>query len=384
MNCKCWKNFLVGFFLVLGALFFCIGGVRAGGAACLGIEARAWPEADALFRSDPRWLGADDAYSVDLGQGRVLWLFGDTFVDEGPCPNRKAAAFIRNSVGLQKGYDPAEASIEFFWRHAQDGPGSFFPESGEIWFWPGPGVRLGDHLLVFLMKIAKTSGPLGFEAVGSSAVLIDNPEDRPSAWSLRPVGIPENGLEVIVGSAGAIYMEGFLYAFGAEETAEHDAFLIRWPVEKARAGDLSVPFWWTGPENGWIRQDALKNKPVPVIAKAQNEFTVHYQASWRKFCQVQTVGFGAAVLAFRRADELTGPWSDPVSFYQPEEGNIKGALVYAGKAHAGLTGADLVLTYVVNSLDQNMVYDDLNLYFPKFLKGMIVPGNPENKDAKHP
>src|SRR5215467_7748298 len=39
-----------------------------------------WPEADCIFRSDPRWLGADAAFSVDLGQGRVLWLFGDSFV----------------------------------------------------------------------------------------------------------------------------------------------------------------------------------------------------------------------------------------------------------------------------------------------------------------
>ena len=44
------------------------------------LHAEPWPEADALFRSDPRWLGADDAYSVDLGGRRVLWLFADTFV----------------------------------------------------------------------------------------------------------------------------------------------------------------------------------------------------------------------------------------------------------------------------------------------------------------
>src|SRR5262245_28716220 len=41
-----------------------------------------WPEAAARFRSQgSSWLGADSAYSVDLRSGRVLWLFGDTFVD---------------------------------------------------------------------------------------------------------------------------------------------------------------------------------------------------------------------------------------------------------------------------------------------------------------
>ena len=28
-----------------------------------------WPEADTLFHSDPRWLGADGAFSVNLGGG---------------------------------------------------------------------------------------------------------------------------------------------------------------------------------------------------------------------------------------------------------------------------------------------------------------------------
>ena len=48
--------------------------------ALAGIDAEPWPEADELFRSDPHWLGSDDAYSIDLGDGRVLWLFGDTFI----------------------------------------------------------------------------------------------------------------------------------------------------------------------------------------------------------------------------------------------------------------------------------------------------------------
>ena len=42
----------------------------------LRVTAVAWPEADAMFHRDPRWLGGDDAYSIDLGNGPrrlVLW-----------------------------------------------------------------------------------------------------------------------------------------------------------------------------------------------------------------------------------------------------------------------------------------------------------------------
>ena len=44
------------------------------------VTAEAWPEADAMFHRDPRWLGGDDAYSIDLGDGRIAWFFGDSFV----------------------------------------------------------------------------------------------------------------------------------------------------------------------------------------------------------------------------------------------------------------------------------------------------------------
>lgn len=44
-------------------------------AVATGPTASGWPEADLLFHKDAHWVGADDAYSVDLGGGRVLWLF---------------------------------------------------------------------------------------------------------------------------------------------------------------------------------------------------------------------------------------------------------------------------------------------------------------------
>lgn len=60
----------------VGILFFALG-VASTVVAQTGVP---WPEADKIFHSDPRRLGADAAYSVDLGHGRVLWMFNVTFV----------------------------------------------------------------------------------------------------------------------------------------------------------------------------------------------------------------------------------------------------------------------------------------------------------------
>lgn len=52
----------------LTVLFFALG-IASAAVAQTGT---AWPEADKLFHSDPRWLGADGAFSIDLGGGRVV------------------------------------------------------------------------------------------------------------------------------------------------------------------------------------------------------------------------------------------------------------------------------------------------------------------------
>jgi hypothetical protein len=72
---------------------------------------------------------------------------------------------------------------------------------------------------------------------------------------------------------------------------------------------------------------------------------------------VQTEGVGAATMALRTAPAPEGPWSGPESFFRPPESEEGDTDVYAGKAHPGLTGADIVATYVPASL-----------YFPRFVK----------------
>jgi len=96
--------------------------------------ASSWPEADVLFTQDPHWVGADDAYSVDLGHGRVLWLFADTLIDPSGRHARPGAVMIRNSVAIQDGYDPAQARIAFAWGRSGTGAAdSFFAAEGDDW-----------------------------------------------------------------------------------------------------------------------------------------------------------------------------------------------------------------------------------------------------------
>jgi hypothetical protein len=131
------------------------------------LPAPVWSEADAVFhRGDPRWLGADAAYSVDLGAERVLWMFGDTFVSRPGTSTRSGADFPRNTIAIQHGYDPTTASIDFHFRTSSDDHATgFWVGDGDAWIWPAGGVRLSEGpLVVFLQRVVATRA-----AAGSSA-----------------------------------------------------------------------------------------------------------------------------------------------------------------------------------------------------------------------
>src|SRR5689334_15647058 len=95
------------FELLLRALFaVALAGFATCGALADEVGGRPYPEGDRLFHADPRWLGGDAAISVPLSSDRVLWLFGDSFVDETAPYTRSEATFVHNTVAVQTGTDP--------------------------------------------------------------------------------------------------------------------------------------------------------------------------------------------------------------------------------------------------------------------------------------
>jgi hypothetical protein len=333
------------------------------------IQVEPWPEADALFRSNPKWLGSDDAYSVDLGNGRTLWLFGDTFISRSFLNTRRLSTMIRNSVAVQSGYDPSMASIEFSWRTQKGKPTSFFPEDGETWFWPGHGIALNGQLFVFLMATRSTSGGIGFEHTGWRAVSITNPEAPPSEWHLQWLETPENPYGLIV-SGSVIRVGEVVLAFSVKEP-EHTIHLVRWPVAQVMDGDLTQPQWWAGEESGWVAQQELAEPPQALFSEGQSEFSIHYEPLLDRYLEIQTVGFGKADVGYRLSGSPAGTWAPLERFYRPEEYQIPDILIYAAKAHPQLEGADVVLTYATNIVGYGRLVARNDVYYPRFLRASL-------------
>jgi len=332
-------------------------------------EASAWHEADRLFHGDPHWLGGDCASSVDLGGGRTLWLFGDTWIDPSGEGTRRGARMVGNSVAVQSGTDPAAADIEFHWGKADnDEPGPFVRGRVDERLWPGNGVRVGDRLVLFFNRVITTDTGLGFDSAGWTAVMVENPDAEASEWRIRSLETPSNPLGIIVGFAATLRQGEHVYALGSQNPVKsHPVYAARWPVEEVRHGRLMNPEWWAGDRLGWV-PDSSGAPRWPLFENGQSELSVHVDPATGRFLAVQTQGFGPADVMMRAAPVLTGPWTERQMLYRPPEYRRPNAMIYAAKAHPQLTGADLVLTYATNTFEFAEQLTDGRIYYPRFVR----------------
>jgi Domain of unknown function (DUF4185) len=345
------------------------------------LTAHAWPEADALFEGDPRWIGGDAAYTVDLGGDRVLWLFGDSFIATTANRLRSESVMVRNSIAVQTGRDPTTATAAFHWLEpaSPDTPEAYFPEplETETWLWPLDGAPVGNSVVLFFTRVTRTNTGLGFDGVDWQARRIENPADDPDLWQITALKAPSNPWRIFLGTAVTV-RDGYLLAYGMQEPS-HDLFVMRWNLAAAEAGQLHTGQWWCG-DDGDNTHDSDNDwhvdcEPARLLPSVAAELSVHRDPGTGGWLFTESVGFGQSELNVRLATDPMGPWSTPQVVFRPPEWDWPGALMYAGKAHPELNcaDADAVLTYMVNSFDFATLVNDQRYYYPRFVKLEITP-----------
>jgi hypothetical protein len=100
-------------------------------------------------------IGEDYQHVVDLGGNRFLWLFQDTFVDQGGTAARlDQAAFVHNAAMVQDG-----SCFTLYTRGAPDAPTSFEAGTGErslrYWFWPMGGETVDGRVYQYWVRMVK-------------------------------------------------------------------------------------------------------------------------------------------------------------------------------------------------------------------------------------
>jgi hypothetical protein len=330
---------------------------------------------DAFRHADDRWRGADGSYSVPLSASSTLWLFGDTWITPAGAEGREAGRVIRNSLAIQAVETGKPGEIEFFWEEEADGPRApFVPPQGPGWLWPLSGERVGDSLYVFFGQFVGNDSRLGFEASGSWLFRIDNPEEDPEGWNMRPSRVPffehtRKGDQFF----GVACMEtgGFLYVYGVREdwtrgVTGRSVLVARTPLESLEEADFSTWRFFSGDvwSEDWRRSGAL-------FDGAATEMSVSFLPGGNRFLAVYSYcGLSEEILA-RLSRRPEGPWGKPVILYRcPETTWSENYFCYAGKAHPELAqgGDEVVITYAVNSWELEDHLKDLRIYWPRFVR----------------
>lgn len=120
-----------------------------------------------FFRRTAGWTAGDGALSVPLSDGRVLWLFGDSHIDDfDPKTQTMPCLFqVRNAGLIQNTNDFKDARTMI-----GSGPGSrnWFKNSTNAseWFWPVCGFQEASSVYVYLAALENSGkgGMWGFKA----------------------------------------------------------------------------------------------------------------------------------------------------------------------------------------------------------------------------
>ncbi len=315
-----------------------------------------------IFTHNKYWRGADGAATIDLENGNILWLFSDTFINPKGKGTRSGSVMINNTIAIQEGKDLEKSELKFYCKGTNKKPKAFFELPGDTWFWTGHGTVINGKLLVFLFEEKSTTEGLGFESVGWTLAIIDNPLETPDKWRIKYVKGPDT-FGVIVGSSAVLKDENYIYVFGTKEPGTHETYLLRFKNGRISGGDLSGMEWWI--EGDWT-SNVSEEPASSVLFNAQTEFSVHFNENLKKYIQIQTIGFGHSSLAFRLAENLYGPWTEPVVFYTPEL--QEGEFNYSANAHPELHSEGILITYNVNNFDFGTLVNNEKIYFPRLIK----------------
>jgi hypothetical protein len=365
------------------------------------------PSWDAVFDRQNGWTGGDGAGTVDLGDRRMLWLFGDTWIGTIRDGKRMPGArMVNNSIAVHRidkskpWLPPKPADVRFLWG-PNDGDGkptAWAVPSGQSgqtsdteWLWPAGGgaVVAGPgnfrRLIVFFFRVRRTPDDRGvwsFLVIGSAMGLVDNVAEPAPRWRLRLLNMPSDASphdKTHPGQANRLWgmaVQSFpisnekspaILVFGTRSTGAFN-FLNVAATSDETIGRFDAWHSYAGAK-GWVRGlDAARSVADGMVSEFSVEpMTIANQAEW---VLVQSEPFLGKRIFVRTAPSPTGPWSVTQKIFTvPDVERSKSYFTYAAKGHAALSRpGELLVTYLVNSNRFADLMTDTAIYRPRFIR----------------
>ncbi|TDB69895.1 fibronectin type III domain-containing protein [Micromonospora sp. KC721] len=299
------------------------------------------------------WTGADRTTSVRLPDGRLLWLFSDTFLgpvaSDGSRP--RAAPFVHNSAIVQHGDQLRET------RHGgtAENPRPLIPAPAGEFFWIGDAQVVGDTLQVLVNRYRRTgASPLDHALLGTALANFALPTLTPTA--VRPLPLDAR----IAWGSTLLRDGGHTYIYGTEAAGEAKFA----HVARVRGDDLDGAWeFWTGAS--W---DTNQHASARVLSGVGTAYGVQrIDGRYVLVTHENNLVFSADLVAYT-AGSPTGPFDGPDYLHRAPE-TAAGHLVYDADLHPDLARpGKLLVSYNVNNVDDAVTYADAGVYRPRFVE----------------
>jgi hypothetical protein len=365
------------------------------------VTAARQPQWDAVFTRQHGWTGGDVAGTVDLGDGRVLWLFGDTWIgDVTAGAHVPGAQMVNNSLAIvakslpYDGRAPAPAAVKFYWgpRSAAGKAAAWIAPDGPQprgWYWPTgggaivPGPRGKPRLAIFLFHVGRDerrAGVWAFRSLGGTLALVDNFHEAVEKWRAAQYALPQaisadeathsdSRKETAWGMA--TYRSAndaeLLYIYGIRTQSPHNKQLL---VARVAAQSVETPGAWRYYAGGG-RWSARAQRAEPIADDLVSEFSVEscLPGGRQRLVLVHSEANLGRRIFVRTAARPEGPWSSPIEVYRvPEVDRDRSYFAYAAKGHFELSRpGELLISYVVNAHDFGAMFRDAVIYRPRLV-----------------
>ncbi|MFE0170961.1 DUF4185 domain-containing protein [Streptomyces sp. NPDC059002] len=373
---------------------------REGAAACRPRGVASWSAddkvtgefaryGDDMTRTDD-WTGGDGTHSVRLPDGRVLWLFSDTFLGQVHAPPNPAGQphtwrdtntpMVRNSAVVMSRSGTLERTL----------PAPLFADpAAQQWRWPvaarveprSPGSA-EQVVRVLLWNRMASRGPWIYGVpVATEVATLSLPDLRVEGIvkvsDQQSVGDPEK--RVLYGTT-TVDDDGWTYVFGgtdAQATARPTSHAYVARVPHGRLADAGAWEYWDGDD--WGGQDTHE----PVLGDGRRKgvgsaFTVVRDDGTYVLFTMAAGTEGLTAVSTYWACSPTGPWHGPAKGFDaplPQDGAARqDTAAYNPQVHTALGGDGRVtLSYDVNWLDatpasaQANISRNVSLYRPRFV-----------------
>ncbi|CAL9607704.1 DUF4185 domain-containing protein [Streptomyces sp. enrichment culture] len=380
--------------LVLGAVLLTAlpGEERSDKAACEARAVGSWAVDERLTGEFARygdnaertddWTGGDGSHSVRLPDGRLLWLFSDTFlgsVHAPPNPRGEFAAWrdagapmVRNSAVLMRAG-----------RLEQTLPAPLFPDPGPgQWRWPvaarveprSPGAADQVVRVVLWVRTAGQAPWIFGVPTATEVATLSLPDLRVESvvrvHDQRSVADPSR--RVLFGTT-LVAQDGWTYVYGGDDGRPvgrpvSSAYVAR--VPEGGLGDPAAWEFWTG------REWSAGVRPGAVLGDGRrtgvgSAFSVVRDAGTYVLFTMAGGTAGLTTVTSYWSCSPTGPWHGPARDFTPPL-PPGGVAAYNPQAHPELSGGGrLVLSYDVNWLEPAdaaaQVSGNVALYRPRFV-----------------